>query len=806
MNALSARLRSAAPALLASPSANTPTDNSPTHSRLRTHSWLALSLCAALAGCSGGGTEREGNTLDAGGDSGSDPGDGDFDGGDDGDGGEVVNQMLVLTPANPTHTLDKLDADQLPTLAFTATLTPPRGEMSAVRWSSDHPELGSIDASGVFKPSGAAGSVTITANVGSFSASTTVKIVINASEEGDHTLTMEGGAGGIGGVGGEGGGTAITDPAVRAALDASPTIDDQLKWLYPYDGTVWPRGLPAPLLQWQAGAKPPVAARIRIEVGTDFVYTGYFGRPSMLGADKPLIRLPIPAKVWRNALYSGAEMKVSLVVAGSDGAGGYLAFAPFKNLEWKVAPGSLKGTVYYNSYGSKLAEQLDGKNGRFGGATLAIRGSSYNPELIAGATTDDTSGCRVCHTVSGDGSLLMVQQDKKDKNNLVTSAYDLTNANVETVRPDADNGKFGWAALSPDGKIALGNAGPPGSSGVNMASLGSSALYRVSDGAVLSSPGLAEFVTRAATPMFSVDGSRVAFNFDTGPGNADIAGNGSSLVMMNIAKTDDTTYSFTSPTKLFTATGTDRPGWPFFLPDGSGVVFELEKAVAVVYYDGGPHNEPFETRNGARGELWWADLNGTAHALDNLNGTGYLPTNGQGHDQDTTLQYEPTVAPIVAGGYAWVVFTSRRLYGNVATRGPYESDPRDFDLTSGNTGGPTTKKLWVAAIDIPAKPGTDPSHPAFYLPAQELFAGNSRGFWVPDACHENGATCESGDECCGGYCRANDQGVAVCMDELPPAVCAQEYENCSQDSDCCSSDSAPLTCIANRCAQSLILL
>ena len=42
------------------------------------------------------------------------------------------------------------------------------------------------------------------------------------------------------------------------------------------------------------------------------------------------------------------------------------------------------------------------------------------------------------------------------------------------------------------------------------------------------------------------------------------------------------------------------------------------------------------------------------------------------------------------------------------------------------------KKLWVAAIDLNAPAGTDPRHPAFYLPAQELLAGNARGFWVVD--------------------------------------------------------------------------
>ena len=35
-------------------------------------------------------------------------------------------------------------------------------------------------------------------------------------------------------------------------LQGTPTADPGLAWLYPYDKTVWPRGLLAPLLQWNA--------------------------------------------------------------------------------------------------------------------------------------------------------------------------------------------------------------------------------------------------------------------------------------------------------------------------------------------------------------------------------------------------------------------------------------------------------------------------------------------------------------------------------------------------------------------------
>jgi hypothetical protein len=141
-----------------------------------------------------------------------------------------------------------------------------------------------------------------------------------------------------------------------------------------------------------------------------------------------------------------------------------------------------------------------------------------------------------------------------------------------------------------------------------------------------------------------------------------------------------------------------------------------------------------------------------------------------------------------------VVFTSRRLYGNVATINPYWSDPRNEDLSA----TPTPKKLWVAAIDLNAAPGTDPSHPAFYLPAQELLAGNARGFWVVDPCQADGTTCITGDECCGGYCRPADDGGLTCTATQPS--CSQEYEKCTTSADCCGA-SVGIQCIDGFCSQ-----
>jgi hypothetical protein len=263
-----------------------------------------------------------------------------------------------------------------------------------------------------------------------------------------------------------------------------------------------------------------------------------------------------------------------------------------------------------------------------------------------------------------------------------------------------------------------------------------------------------------------------------------------------------TPYHFTNPRQIYIDSTKSRyVGWPAFLPDDNYVIFHNAQAWGTT--DGctaTPDNNTttncmLSTWHGAQAEIWGTDVPATSAqastpiALGQLNGKGYLPTNAN-HPNDAVLNYEPTVNPIASGGYYWAVFTSRRMYGNVASGDPYDK---------GNGNAPIPKKLWVAAIDIDPKPGVDPSHPAFYLPGQELNAGNMRGHWVVDPCKANGGGCESGDECCNGYCREpEDGGALVCTDK--PQGCAQEFEKCAIDADCCGAPSG-YTCLNGHCAR-----
>jgi len=123
------------------------------------------------------------------------------------------------------------------------------------------------------------------------------------------------------------------------------------------------------------------------------------------------------------------------------------------------------------------------------------------------------------------------------------------------------------------------------------------------------------------------------------------------------------------------------------------------------------------------------------------------------------------------------------MYGNIATDDPWDAEP-SFAC---NSGVPPTKKLWIAAVDKTWTSPNDPSHPAFYLPGQELKAGNSDGFWVNAACGAVAAACSTSDDCCGGTgampTTRCDALTSKCQNIV---ACAPVNQACVSNGDCCS--------------------
>ena len=659
----------------------------------------------------------------------------------------------------------------------------------AAVWSFDRGELGSIgSSSGVFTASGNLGGVgNVTATWNGLTAKVELTVTLTDIQNGGPSTgdagVAEAGAGGIGGVGGSGPGGSV-DSGTQSILTGSatpPSSPSELGWLYPYDQTVWPRGILAPLLQWST--THTVSAVYIHLTQKNYEFKGFYSGTA-------LVNQPIDTTAWQQAAYGngGDELQVQIVVTD-----GTTAWGPITE-HWIIAPGVLQGTVYYGSYNSQLA-------GTANGAVLAIQPGATAPNIAIPGTG---STCNVCHEVSADGSTLFMQNDTTANAYGNGTSYDLTNkgAVLQTYTGTASDGttnyeKFAWAAVYPDGTFALANGG--GNTDTREGYAGPSNLFKRSDGTSIASTGFTTAVTTAATPTFSPDGREVAFNYWSGTATNGVSpGNGHNLAVMDFdcGQTDGGTtcgappYTFSNLRQLY-SDPKRFPGWPAFLPDTSGLVFHD------TITPGNCGACDLTTWNGAQAEIWWTNMTpssgGTAQPvrLDALNGVvnggSYLPANSN-HPNDTILNYEPTVNPIASGGYYWVVFTSRRMYGNVAAGDPYDSGDGTY---------PIPKKLWVAAIDINGKPGTDISHPAFYLPGQELDAGNLRGFWVVNPCQPNGTSCLTGDECCNGFCRQGDSGGLVCTDQ--PPGCSNEYEKCTTSADCCGAAQG-YTCINGHCA------
>jgi hypothetical protein len=779
--------------------------------RLDSFHWVtglgfSIALGAIIGACGGSPSSDFATHMDAGGgtDSGhtvvpilrvdSGPGSGSSDAGDGGSAPIVPNGPLTITQVN--QTLNVTIGSAAPTLQYAAFVG---GTPVSASWSIDRGELGTLNiATGGFTAGETVGGTAhVTASYGSETTTTTVTVSLHLIENGGPAVAdggAEGGeggtdggveagsnAGGNGGVGGNGPGGPVS-AALQAELQGSATADSTIGWLYPYNNTVWPQGILAPLLQWNAGAYNFDAVYIHIyEAAFDF--KGFYTNTAT-----PFINTPVSEAAWTAMAYSngGEPVTVSLVFDS-----GGTAIGPITET-WNIALGTLEGTVYYNSYGTQLATNYccDLEGNRFGGATLAVKGGSTNPVLIAGSNSE----CRVCHSVAAGGSMLVTQQGS---NYPTSSSYNLQTLEQTTMTPTGD-GTFAWPAIYPDGTFLFSNSSP-----ISGGTLAPSGLYTVPGGAtsdggtggtVIPATGLIPdggTGIGAACPAFSPDGTHVAFNFYGGTGADRV-----SLAWMDFAQP---TSAFSGLFTLYTPpSGGGTAVWPSFLPTNNAVLFELETV-----YNGRDFAGTRSTcdssgpcsNTGTEGELWWVDqTTKTPTRLDQANGLNYLPTGPNDHMADWELNYEPTVNPVPSGGYAWVVFTSRRLYGNIATINPYWSDPRFHDISQ----TPTTKKLWVAAIDLNAAPGTDPSHPAFYLPGQELLAGNSRGYWVVNPCLANGTSCLTGDQCCGGYCEGGDGGALTCGSI--PSGCSTEYEKCSTASDCCGSGSG-IQCIDSICSE-----
>jgi hypothetical protein len=314
-----------------------------------------------------------------------------------------------------------------------------------------------------------------------------------------------------------------------------------LRFLYPYDGTLFPRGLLPPTIMWDGGSADVLYVHIKSAL---FEYKGCV-KPTADG------QFVLPASVWSAAeahTQSGADpFALELtILKGSTVTG------PVKETIF-IAPATLKGTIYYNSYSSKLVGALaSGSTPGFGvgsGAVLRIQ-PGKSADVFLG-----NQGCTGCHAVSANGQRMVADAII----GLQGETFKLT----PTTGPDpmptitAAPGPT-FVGLTPDGLLYVANGHPSGM-GPRYAAiaggLASATLFETDTGTQIDGTGIP---AGAMCPTFSPDGKQLVFN--------DYAiGNGHGLATMAF---DETARKATNYKSVYQESDTGVfPGWPFFLPD-----------------------------------------------------------------------------------------------------------------------------------------------------------------------------------------------------------------------------------------------
>jgi hypothetical protein len=546
--------------------------------------------------------------------------------------------------------------------------------------------------------------------------------------------------------------------AAQTALQGATASDPSAVLAYPYDATVFCRGVGEAPLMWMNGG-PSDFYFVHLSSAT-FDLQAYFaaasaGVPGAAGG-----RYDFDPTAWQqfaDSTSGSAEMKL----ARYDSTAGTAAVVADQH--WSVANGAMRGTVYYWSMNAESVVRIGA------GAT-----APENFLNSSGPNEDHPPYCPSCHTVSADGSHLVMNEGTWGQMPSPVEqsyVYDLgagtsvgpflPNNSTQVCESTGCPSEWGLAAISPDGSTIVENfSNLRGQIGRQTGAFDASTAQPIPNTGLEGKPLCMPAFSPDAMLLVYVDCSTMDLRaFDWDPANKKASNDRMLTASSQSTMWPQIQYPTVSPDRRWVVYGRGpalgsmgNPGDLYVVPVGSGPAAETALAV--------------------------------------LNGATYPFVAGA---RDRDLNYEPAFAPVASGGYFWLVFHSRRTWGNAITQAAYLGE------------GKGVKQLWVSAFDQAPQPGQDPSHVPFHLPGQATAPSgtldpiNTRGYWALSPCKGDGQTCESGTECCGGFCAARAGTAATC--QSVSSGCSRDGEHCAQAGDCCGSSNL---CINGFCAAPML--
>lgn len=516
-------------------------------------------------------------------------------------------------------------------------------------------------------------------------------------------------------------GASSLSPQQKSDLDnPSAGPDPALKIVYPYTKTVFPLGVLAPEIQWNGGA---AGDRYRLAIREKhYEYVEYLSAP-------PPSRHLISEKDWASIGSSGTGAESDPVIVSLTRLSGSKAYSPVEST-WSIAQGRLKGSVYYWELPGDCSSASE--NGRI------VR---IKPDAAQVDEFFKPGGCWGCHTVSRDGKTMMASFDTEFPFPMLTIDLAKSPAQYGSITT-GKNIRGTFSAFNHTGdKILVSN---DAMTSPNVALQ----ILDVATAKVLNANAMGD---GCGEPAWSPDGKKIAGICNLQGGSWVFDALGGDLAVADVEANGFTTSNVT--TLVTKSEGKGRPAYPSFSPNSEWIAFGRPTA---------------GSRSTGDGDLWIVGADGSN--LKRLDAAS-----------DDNKSFNPVFAPLRAGGYFWLVFISRRDYGNSLV----------------NTG---RQQLWITAVDDSPTGAGDPSHPPFYMRGQEGCGKSENAYYALDPCKNIGAGCSSGVDCCNGSCvKDPDSQQYVCGEPPPSGQCVQDGNKCGKSVDCCSV-SGGTTCVDGFCS------